>query len=138
MRPLPTAMAAVAAALALTACGASAHHANRPAAGQCAQVEKAIRQAALVTSHFTGVGTARGLAAAFRQLARDGVLTGSAQSYLVAVKSPVLSHELQLVEADYEAFWAATRYVKPRPQAVAAAAQKTMRDIRAIMATCSG
>jgi hypothetical protein len=108
MRPLLTAMAGVAAALALTACGASAHHANRPAAGQCAPGEKAIRQAALVTSHFTGVSTARGLAAAFRQLARDGVLSGSARSYLVAVKSPVLSHELQLVEP-------ITRPSGPRP-----------------------
>lgn len=138
MRHLPAAAATVATALVLAACGASVHHASRPPAGQCAQVETAIRQIALVTSHFTGVTSSRDLAAAFKQLARDGVLTGSAQSYLVMVKNPTLSQKLRLVETDYQAFWAATRHLKPRPQAVAAAAQKTTRDIRAIRATCLG
>ena len=136
MRHLPAAVAVITAALVLTACGTSVHHASRPSAGQCAQVETAVRQAALVTSHFTGVTTAHGLATALKQLAPGGGLTASSTSYLVEIKSRTLTHEFLLAEADYEAFWAAVGHVQPRPEAVAAAAQKAMRDIRAIRATC--
>jgi hypothetical protein len=57
-RYLPAATPAVAVALVLTGCGASAHHASRPPAGQYARAERAVRRVALVTSHFTGVTTA--------------------------------------------------------------------------------
>lgn len=112
---------------------------QQPPAGQCTQAETAVRQIALVTSHFTGVTTARGLAAAFGQLAQEVAASGSFQSGLVGPSTPPrLSDELRQVSADYEAFWAQTRNAKPRPLAVAAAAQKTMRDIRALRTTCPG
>lgn len=149
---------AVAAALLLTACGTSAHHASRPSAAQCASAEATIRQVSLVTSHFTSVKTSRDLAAAGRKLgqlgreiaaatatargSKSGTFLGSA--VMIAVKMPrlppSLAREMRRVEADDHAFWtawAANSRSKADPQAVGAAAQKTMRDIHAITATCA-
>lgn len=97
-----------------------------------------------MASPFTGVTSARGLAAAERklgQISRDPAAGATSRSYLVPLpKTPPLSRELRLETADVMAFWAtltATSHGRARPQAVGAAAQKVMRDIRAIRATCA-
>jgi hypothetical protein len=145
MHHLRAVTAVVATALVLTGCSASGRPANRPSARQCAQAEAAMRQAALMVSPFTGVTTSRDLSGAERALANVslGMATGATSvSYLTPIpKTPPLSRELRLFMADDLAFWAAlaaASHSPARPQAVGAAAQKAMRDIRTIRATCSG
>ncbi|HEY6279531.1 MAG TPA: hypothetical protein VIX86_24740 [Streptosporangiaceae bacterium] len=86
--------------------------------------------------------TSRGLIAAENQLTRHIEATATCQSSLVpdSVTAPLLYRQLGLVTADDEAFWAAlaaSSHGQTRPQAVASAAQKTLRDIRVIRALCS-
>jgi len=93
---------------------------------------------------FASVTSARDLAAAegrLGQISRDLATGATSVSSTVPIpKAPPLSRELRLETADFIAFWAtltANSHGKASPQAVGAAAQKVMRDIRAIRATCA-
>jgi hypothetical protein len=97
-----------------------------------------------MASPFTGVTSARGVATAeskLGQISRDLATGASFRSSAVPIpKTPPLSRELRLESADFIAFWAtltANSHGTASPQAVGAAAQKVMRDIRAIRATCA-
>lgn len=143
MRYLTT-VAALAAALALAACGSSSPQASRPTAAQCARAKAAVHQITLTTSPFTGVTSTDSLFSADMQVVGDSAATGSAQSDLatlsaaaLAVAGP-LSRDLRLVAADYRAFEAASTTTPASPQAVASAAQATMHDVHAIEAVCVG
>jgi hypothetical protein len=156
---LPAGTGALAAALMLTACTGSAHHAGRPSAAQCARAEADVRDTALLVAPVSGVTTSRGLAAAARKMGATGqviMLATRARSSSGTVSflssgvmratgtapplPPPLSREMRRVDADTNAFWAAVAaYSRSRagPQAVGDAAQKAVRDIQAIRATCT-
>lgn len=166
MRHLPTATI-VATTLLLTACAAATPPPSHPPTAQCAQARSAARQLALIPSHFTAVTTPHGLTAADKQLAatdkKFATLSSTVRARLPAlpasrsrstsvtfeselvpnVKSPPLSRELQRIEADYQAFWAAwvwagaaNSHRAASARAVGTAARTTIRAIHAITTTC--
>jgi hypothetical protein len=97
-----------------------------------------------MASPFASVTSARGVAAAegkLGQISRDLATDATFRSSAVPIpKIPPLSRELRLETADFIAFWAtltANSHGKAGPQAVGAAVQKVIRDIRAIRATCA-
>jgi hypothetical protein len=119
MRRLPTAAVVAVATLILTACGASMHQASRPSAAQCGRWEALVRPNAVMASPFTGVTSARGVAAAERklgQLSRDLATGATSRSSVVPIpKTPPLSRELRLETADFMAFLTANSHGGARP-----------------------
>lgn len=76
--------------------------------------------------------------AAHKAMART-TFTGPVTSLKVVPFPPPLARQMRQIDADLTAFGAARvgyRYHK-RPEAIGDAAQKLMRDIRAVQATCS-
>jgi hypothetical protein len=135
----------------LTACTTSARHEGRSTAAPCARIDEVVREVALETAPFSGVANSRDLAAAGRKLRALGPLITAArkaevrsfshlESAVIPVKAPPLARGMRRVDADANAFSAAfAAYDRSRagPQAIGKAAEKMMRDIQAIHATCS-
>lgn len=160
---LPAGMGVLAAGLMLTACTGSALHAGRVSAGrvsaaQCARAEGDIRDTARLVAPLSGVTTSRSLIAAARRMrgptgrvirfairARSKSGHSSSISLSFADKSPVLvppplSGEVRRVYADEHVFGdalAAYGNSQAGAKAVGDAAQKAMRDIQAVRATCA-
>ena len=152
VKPLSAVAGALVVAFVLTACSAAAHRESRAWAAGCARAEADVRDAALETGPYIGVTTPHDVIVAGKRryalgpeivTARKAMVrttfTGPATSIKVVSFPPPLARQMHQVDADLTAFGAASveyRYHK-RPQAIADAAQKLIRDIRAVQATCS-
>lgn len=146
---------ALVAALALTACTTSAHDGTVPA--PCARADAEVRQDALEVAPLSGVTTSRGLAAAAREMGPMGrmiatvvqarsqhggatVIVSELHGGPATPLPPQLSTDVRRVTADVIAVWTAvTGYENSTASArsVGDAAQRTMRDFRAIRAACA-
>jgi hypothetical protein len=151
-KPLSAVAGAVVVALVPTACSAAAHRESRAWAAGCARAEADVRDAALETGPFIGVTTPHDVIVAAKKryaLGPEIVAARKAMVRTTVIRSgpsikavpfpPPLARQMHQVDADLTAFGAASveyRYHK-RPQTIADAAQKLMRDIRAVRATCS-
>jgi hypothetical protein len=151
-RSLGVAAGALVAALVLAACSAAAHRESRPWALGCARAEADVREAALEASPFVGVTTPQDMIVAEKrwsalgpeklaayQAMRRTSYTGPVTSLKVVPFPPSLARQMHQIGADLAAFGAARVGYRPHksPQAIGDTAQKLMREIRAVQATCS-
>src|SRR6267154_3464809 len=152
LKPLGAVAGALIAALVLTACSAAAPRENRPWAAGCARADADVRDAALEAGPFVGVTTPHDMIVAEKRwealgpetvaahkAMRRTTFTGPVTSLKVVPFPPPLTRQMRQIDADLTAFGTAQvgyRYHK-RPLAIGEAAQKLMRDIRAVQATCS-
>jgi hypothetical protein len=152
LKPIGAVAGALIAVLVLTACSAAAHRESRPWAAGCARAKADVRDAALEAGPFIGVTTPHDVIVAWKKRGALGpefvaahkamvrtTLTGPVTSIKVVPFPPPLARQMRQIDADLTAFGAALvgyRYHK-RPQVIGYAAQKLMRDIRAVQATCS-
>ncbi len=149
-KPLVVAGALIA-ALVLTACSAATHRESPWAAG-CARAEADTRFAALDAGSFVGVTTRQDMIVAEKRWAalgpekaaadkamRKTTFTGPVTSLKVVPFPAPVARQMYQIDADLAAFGAARVGYRPHksPQAIGDTAQKLMRDIRAVQATCS-
>lgn len=152
LKPLGAVAGVLIAALVLTACSAAAHRESRPWAAGCARAEADAWDAALETGPFIGVTTPHDMIVAQKGLEALGPKIVAAQKAMArtTVTEPVTSmkvvpfptplpRQMRQIDADLAAFGAARVRYRPHksPQAIGDAAQKLMRDIRGVRATCS-
>ena len=139
------------AALVLAACSAAAHRESPWAAG-CARAEADMRFAALDAGSFVGVTTRQDMIAdekrwvalgpekvAADKAMRKATFTGPVTSLKVVPFPAPVARQMHQIDADLAAFGTARVGYRPRrsPRAIGDTAQKLMRDIRAVLATCS-
>jgi len=138
--------------LVLAACSTAAHRKGRPWVAGCARAEADVRFAGLQAGPFVGVTTPREMIAAERRWAALGpekvaadkamrrtTFTGPVTSLKVVPFPAPLARQMRQIDADLAAFGAARVGYRPHksPQPIGDTAQKLMRDIRAVQATCS-
>lgn len=152
LRPLGAVAGILIADLVLTACSATAHRESPWVAG-CARAEADVRDAALETGPFIGVTTPHDMIVAQKRLEALGpeivaahkamartTFTGRPVTSIKVVPFPApLARQMRQIDADLAAFGTARVRYRPHksPQPIGDAAQKLMRDIRAVQATCS-
>lgn len=153
VKPLSAVAGALAVAVVLTACSAAAHSRSRPWAAPCARAEADVRVLALQAGPYVGVATRHDLIVAWNKRHAQGreyvaaekamvraTFSGPGASRKFVQFPPLLARQMRQVLADMSAFVAGFgaygRY-PPRPRAISDAAQKAMRDIQAVRATCS-
>ena len=149
-KPLVVAGALIAAHV-LAACSAVVHRESPWAAG-CARAEADMRFAALDAGSFVGVTTRKDMIVAEKRwvalgpekvaadkAVRKATFTGPVTSLKVVPFPAPVARQMHQIDADLAAFGAASVGYRPHksPRAIGDTAQKLMRDIRAVLATCS-
>ncbi len=152
-KSLSAATGALVTTLLLTACSASAHGKSHTWAAGCARAEAGVRSAALQVGPYVGVTTTHDVIAANNKLLTRGpeivaarkafekaTFSGPRTSIKVVPFPQPVARTMHQVSADMSAFERASNeyyldYAKA--PAIGEAAQKMMRDIAAVRATCS-